>query len=196
MVTSYIEDHAYDLVCDKMVLELGAGSGLPSLAAAVHGAKKVIVTDYPDVDLIENLDYNIGNNGVAFKDDTLLAKGFLWGDEPNGVTACLSEGADGFDLLILADVLFNHSEHGKLVKTISETLARKTRSVALVFFTPYRPKLLDKDLHFFDLAKEHGFEVKKVLEHIMDKAMFANDPGDELLRRTVFGYTVKWPSQP
>ena len=60
------------------MLELGAGAGLPSIVCAIMGAKKVdgvlmelckkwqliisaqiVVTDYPDADLIENLTYNI-----------------------------------------------------------------------------------------------------------------------------------------
>jgi nicotinamide N-methyltransferase len=41
------------------VLELGAGSGLPSLVCAINGAKQVVVTDYPDADLVENLRYNV-----------------------------------------------------------------------------------------------------------------------------------------
>ena len=41
------------------MLELGAGAGLPSLVCAINGAKQVVVTDYPDADLIENLRYNI-----------------------------------------------------------------------------------------------------------------------------------------
>lgn len=52
---------------------------------------------------------------------------------------------------------------------------------ALVFFTPYRPWLLDKDLAFFDLAKRAGFKVDKVLERILDKVMFDKDPGVGLL---------------
>jgi nicotinamide N-methyltransferase len=45
---------------------------------------------------------------------------------------------------------------------------------------------------FFDLVKEAGFAVEKVLEEKMEKVMFEKDPGDEELRRTVFGYVVKW----
>lgn len=41
------------------MLELGAGGGLPSLVCALNGAAQVVVTDYPDADLIENLRYNI-----------------------------------------------------------------------------------------------------------------------------------------
>ena len=41
------------------MLELGAGAGLPSLVCAIRGARKVVATDYPDVELIENLRHNI-----------------------------------------------------------------------------------------------------------------------------------------
>lgn len=59
MVTDYLYDHARDLVHGRAVLELGAGAGLPSIAAAIWGAKQVVVTDYPDEDLVENLQMNI-----------------------------------------------------------------------------------------------------------------------------------------
>lgn len=41
------------------MLELGAGAGLPSIVAAILGARKVVVTDFPDEDLISNLTLNI-----------------------------------------------------------------------------------------------------------------------------------------
>lgn len=41
------------------MLELGAGAGLPSLVCAINGASQVVVTDYPDAELIENLRYNV-----------------------------------------------------------------------------------------------------------------------------------------
>jgi nicotinamide N-methyltransferase len=40
-------------------LELGAGAGLPGIVSAIKGASTVVVTDYPDPDLIENITHNI-----------------------------------------------------------------------------------------------------------------------------------------
>ena len=57
----YVEEHAKQLVQGKSVLELGAGAGLPSLVCSVTGATQVVVTDYPDADLVENLRYNIAH---------------------------------------------------------------------------------------------------------------------------------------
>ena len=111
---------------------------------------------------------------------------------PDFLKAHIQPGGEGFDLLILADILFNHSEHSKLLSTVRECLKRATESVAVVFFTPYRPWLLVKDLHFFELARDSGFIVSKISEQVMDEVMFENDPGDELLRRTVFGYQLRW----
>ena len=100
--------------------------------------------------------------------------------------------SSGFDLLILADLLFNHSEHAKLLSTICLTLKRIPAACALVFFTPYRPWLFDKDMAFFDLARQGGFVVEKVLEKVMENVMFTEDRGDELLRKTVYGFLLRW----
>ncbi len=45
---------------------------------------------------------------------------------------------------------------------------------------------------FFDLCRDKGLVVDKVVEEVMEKVMFEKDRGDELLRRTVFGYEVRW----
>lgn len=106
--------------------------------------------------------------------------------------AHLASHAAGFGTLILADLLFNHSQHAALVSTIRATLTRSPDAKALIFFTPYTPWKFDKDMAFFDLAREGGLQVTQVIERVMDKLMFKDDRGDELLRRTVFGYELKW----
>ena len=192
-VTSrYLEENAESIVKGKYVLELGAGAGLPSIICALRGARKVVVTDYPDPELIENLQFNI-DHCEAIPDRTVIsAEGYLWGNASDKLRNHLEGQSNGFDLLILADILFNHSEHEKLIESLCTTLNKSANARALVFFTPYRPWLLQKDLRFFELAREAGFHVEKLFEETMDKVMFDNDPGDELLRRTVFGYEVRW----
>lgn len=59
----YLEEHP-DLVMGKHVLEVGAGLGLCSIAAHHLGAKSVMATD-GDVDVLENLRYNIDFNSGA-----------------------------------------------------------------------------------------------------------------------------------
>ncbi|MCJ1234998.1 nicotinamide n-methyltransferase [Varicellaria rhodocarpa] len=188
VISEYLQHHADLLVVGKNILELGAGAGLPGIVCASLGAKKVVVTDYPDQDLIDNIQYNIDHYELAHSHGTdISVEGYLWG------APIPSTFPTGFELLILADLLFNHSEHGKLLSTVSLTLRRNTSSRALVFFTPYRPWLLEKDLAFFELARQSSFVVEQVTEKVMDKVMFEKDRGDELLRRTVFGYQLRWP---
>jgi EEF1A N-terminal glycine/lysine methyltransferase len=157
-----------------------------------------VVTDYPDPDLVKNLwanaDEYYGEKGEG-EERKMAAEGYCWGNDAGPLLAHLpssEEKTPGFEVLILADLLFNHSEHGKLVATIEATLQKMEEAKALVFFTPYRPWLYEKDMAFFDLARERGFVVEKVLEEKMEKVMFESDPGDEQLRRTVFGYVVRW----
>lgn len=203
LLATYLEQRPH-LYKTKSVLELGAGAGLPSLICAIGGASKVVVTDYPDPDLVRNLQLNIATCSPLPRSEdgnasTIVAEGYLWGGDTSPllshITQSKLEGAPKFDLLILADLLFNHSEHAKLVRTIELTLTKEPQSVALVFFTPYRPWLLEKDLAFFDLAREAGLTVTKVFEEEVEKVMFETDPGDEKIRRTVFGYEVRWDAR-
>ncbi|KAI4688029.1 uncharacterized protein J4E84_004957 [Alternaria hordeiaustralica] len=190
-ISEYLEENAKELVENRTVLELGAGAGLPSLVCALNGAAQTVVTDYPDAELVENLQYNVDHCELLPKPPKIVAEGYLWGAPTSNLTKYLADGS-GFDVLILADLLFNHSEHAKLIKTVQLTLKKSPNSRAYVFFTPYRPWLYEKDLAFFDVAKEAGFTVAKTFEKVMDKVMFEEDPGDELLRRTVFGYELTW----
>lgn len=161
--------------------------------AAILGARKAVVTDYPDAELIDNIAQNIATCSLLpQRATTVVAEGYLWGSSTKRVLAHLPLPNQGFDILLLADLLFNHSCHNALVSTIVDTLARTPDARALVFFTPYRPWLLEKDVAFFDLCRDKGLEVDKVVEEVMDKVMFEKDRGDELLRRTVFGYEVRW----
>ncbi|EDU43079.1 methyltransferase [Pyrenophora tritici-repentis] len=191
IISAYLEERAGELVKGRTILELGAGAGLPSLVCALNGAAQTVVTDYPDAELVENLRYNIDHCELLSQPPKIVAEGYLWGASIEDLTKHLTDKS-GFDVLILADLLFNHSEHGKLIKTVQLTLKKSPASRAYVFFTPYRPWLYEKDLAFFTLAKESGFTVTKTFEHVMDKVMFEEDPGDELLRRTVFGYELSW----
>ena len=181
-VANYLEANKDEVIKEKTVLELGAGAGLPSLICALNGAKHVVVTDYPDVELIENVDLNIEKCSLLPDPPRIHATGYVWGAETTSLTSHLpeSERYAGFDMLILADLLFNHSEHSKLLLSVQRTLKRNISAQALVFFTPYRPWLLQKDLAFFDVARQGGFVVEKILEKLMDKVMFDEDPGVSL----------------
>ncbi|OJD11851.1 hypothetical protein AJ78_07464 [Emergomyces pasteurianus Ep9510] len=208
----YLESMARKWVEGKDILELGAGAGLPSLICAILGARTVVVTDYPDIDLVENMRINAqacesllssGGADLGQKSSSpLRVEGYKWGADPETVLKHIpkdaSVGADGrhgFDLMILADVIYNHPQHGELIASVRQTLKRTRDAVAFVVFTPYQPWLFEKIAAFFPRVEESGFVVTKLFENLVEKVMFEEDPGDEKLRRTVFGYELRWKEE-
>ncbi|PGH08338.1 hypothetical protein AJ79_06025 [Helicocarpus griseus UAMH5409] len=212
--SDYLESRARDWVQGKDILELGAGAGLPSLVCAILGARTAVVTDYPDFQLVENMRINAeacealiplgtgkGEDGKKGTSSPLRVEGFKWGADPETVLRHVPgdnngvAGLRGFDLLILADVIYNHPQHGDLITSVKQTLKRTRDAVAFVVFTPYQPWLMEKIVAFFPRAEESGFVVTKVFERLTEKVMFEDDPGDEKLRRTVFGYELRWKEE-
>ncbi|KAK0617124.1 hypothetical protein B0T14DRAFT_258636 [Immersiella caudata] len=198
VVASHFESHP-DLVKDRTVLELGAGAGLPSLVAGALGARKVVVTDFPDPDLVENMRRNVRECTLLDeKEERVVADGYVWGTPAEKILAHIQRpghAEEKFDVLVLADLLFRHTEHDHLLDSIEMTMKVAEKSKAFVVFTSYRPWLQHKDLKFFDLARDRGFVVEKVLEKKMDRPLFENDPGDEEVRKTVTGWSVTWPKE-
>ncbi|KAH8432095.1 putative nicotinamide N-methyltransferase Nnt1 [Aspergillus melleus] len=190
---SYIEERAQQLIAGKDVLEIGAAAGVPSIVSAIKGARTTIMTDYPDPDLVENMRFNASSSAPLIPSGSALhVDGYKWGASVEPLQAYLPAGETRFDLLIMADVVYSYREHGNLIKTMQMTLKKSREAVALVIFTPYEPWLLPRTETFFPLAERSGFKVTKIFEKLMDNVLFENDPGDEKLRRTVFGYEIRW----
>ncbi|WVR00067.1 hypothetical protein IAU59_007209 [Kwoniella sp. CBS 9459] len=182
------------LTQSRRILELGAGAGLPSIACTLAGAKQVVITDYPDTNLVENMRFNADINLSGNQRGAVDVVGHTWGHDVKHLMA-RTEG-QGYDLLILSDLVFNHSQHDALIKTVNATLSDSPDACILVFFTHHRPHLADADNAFFPRlaqsnvtpdGKGRGWVYQKVVEEWAG-AMFENDPGDETVRGTVHGW--------
>ncbi|CDK29039.1 unnamed protein product [Kuraishia capsulata CBS 1993] len=189
--TAEFLDKNPDWVSGKTVLEFGSGGALPSIISALNGAKLVVTTDYPDVELINNISYNIKQNNL---EAAAIAKGFIWGDDTTEIREIIqtATGKSTVDLLILSDVIFNHTEHSKLLKTCLELINRDGTGKCLVVFSPHRPHLLDKDLEFFQTAAHSGFKHTFIEEQIWSP-LFASDTDESTaeLRSKVFAHLLE-----
>ncbi|KAH3759171.1 nicotinamide nmethyltransferase [Pelomyxa schiedti] len=176
----------------KSVLELGAGGGLPSIICALEGAKRVVITDYPDEPLLENIRYNVNENIPAtFKAAcSVEVMGHLWGKAPESL---LGPGGEKFDVILLSDLIFNHSCHVSMLETCVACLKPQTGKI-IVTYSHHVPRNADKDLMFFTLAKNPPFNF--MCEHLWDRVMqpmFPEDSGPVEVRSQVHCYLLTLP---
>eukprot|EP00906_Rhabdomonas_costata_P032697 RCo046057 len=138
----------------KRCLELGAGCGLPSLVAACSGAEMVVVTDYPEVELLESLRRTVHRNRTVLPDpNSVIVEGHLWGKATDVLKAKVR--GEAFDLIVCSDLLFNHHCHRELLRSCHECLAPDGK--VLVAFSPHNPGKLPQDRNFFAQAQAEPF---------------------------------------
>lgn len=204
----YIDEHAQELVRGKNVVEFGSASTLPSLLCCIDGARRVIATDYPDQDLLLNMEYNIEH--LDFDEDVknkvLTTEGFIWGNDTQPIRAKLmgpgGNEEDKFaDFVIMSDLVFNHTEHRKLLRSCKELIRplsdkSKPRSggKCLVVWSPHRPRkqMIENDFNFFEIAKtEFNFDVEFVEMVHWSHPMFLEEPKEtEEIRKRVYCYIL------
>lgn len=149
------------------VLELGAGAGLPSICIAkAYGPDvHVVASDYPDPDLTRTLSENISRNEVT---QNCCVVPYAWGSDvsdllrSNDQPLLPDKPAEGFDLVIAADTLWNSDSHRPFLQTLSLTLHRaphaRVQLVAGIHTGRYTLQSL------LDLLPNYGFEIDVVEE--------------------------------
>ncbi|KAG8907124.1 hypothetical protein FRB99_005232 [Tulasnella sp. 403] len=133
----------------RTVLELGAGTALPSLVAAAKGPdgpSLVTITDYPDPLILENLRKNVEGNR-PFLCKTCCVE--CTGGQQSLVRELLPAGnRTGYDVLILSDLLHFRSSHDDLVNSISKLSQRAPSSRIYVAAGKYtHPEVCKNFLH-------------------------------------------------
>lgn len=159
---------------------------------ALNGAALALATDYPDTPLLDAIRLNMKENApLLYEDGILRCAGLKWG---NGIECILEQDPglpiSSFDLIIMADLVFNHYSARSLLKTC-KLLLRPDSGIALVTFSHHVPKLAHKDLEFFTIARaEFGFKIEKLFEETW-LPMFPEDFTEELKpRSTVYFYRL------
>ena len=91
----------------------------------------MVLTDYPDKALLDNLTYNVDQNVLPPRRDAVRVLGYVWGSSVDTLlaatatttttttTATLQQDTEieldtgtrsNFDLILLSDLIFNHSQ--------------------------------------------------------------------------------------
>ena len=69
----------------------------------------------------------------------------------------------GFDVVIMADLLFNRSQHAQLLETCDRCLRRGSdEGTVWVSFSHHDPEKAELDMKFFALAAEKGFVAGRI----------------------------------
>ncbi|KIJ53206.1 hypothetical protein M422DRAFT_25671 [Sphaerobolus stellatus SS14] len=192
---TYLDQNKESLCLGKAVLELGAGGGLPSLAAALCGARRVVLTDYPDRDLVENMEINVENNIPESIRHVTRVDGYIWGRPAADLLRNEDGSEEKFDVILMSDLIFNHSQHEALLITAELCLASSSSDQSsgtpcvLVLYTHHRPHLADRDMEFFSKARERGWTCEEIVTERYGP-MFPEDSGDEAVRAVVHGWRL------
>lgn len=121
----FLADHLYLLHLDRYrhlpkirILELGAGAGLPGiLIAKTRDNVQVVLSDYPDEELIDALNQNVTAN-VPDGSVRVVPHNWTAGD----IAPFRALSPDGFDLIVAADTLWNVDLHGAFLQSLESLL--------------------------------------------------------------------------
>ncbi|KAF9485102.1 hypothetical protein BDN70DRAFT_708304 [Pholiota conissans] len=115
----------------RTVIELGAGSALPSLLLSTrpNPPALVVVTDYPDENILGNLKQNVEKNKEVVTDGcTVKCEGYEWGTDTSkllSIVRSTNPSSSGYEIMILSDLLHFFGSHDVLVSSIEKLLTKR-----------------------------------------------------------------------
>jgi EEF1A N-terminal glycine/lysine methyltransferase len=82
------------------------GRNVYYILGGFSNSPQVVITDYPDPELIENIQYNVANCGIGQDiQDQIRVEGYRWGGDPSPLLSHLVHN-DKFDVIILSDTVY------------------------------------------------------------------------------------------
>ncbi|KAH9300105.1 hypothetical protein KI387_011688, partial [Taxus chinensis] len=132
------------------VLELGAGTGMVGIAAALLGAH-VAITDLPHV--LPNLEFNASANEESLQatkqGGSMSVKALRWGEEEDVVKV-----GHNFDLILASDVVYHENLFDPLLLTLKWLLLGKEEKSGNPILLMAHLRRWKKDARFFKKAKK------------------------------------------
>jgi predicted nicotinamide N-methyase len=157
-------------IMSKRVLELGAGTALPSLLSSLLGASEVQVTDYPAPDIITNLKQVVKTNAVPTHSplgtvSPISVTGHEWGDLSSPFAL---ENREKYDRVFVCDCLWMPWQHENLRQSIAWFLKAGEESRIWVVAGMHTGRA--KMRTFFDEVelRSVGLEVERIWERDCD----------------------------
>lgn len=181
VMIKYLERHAETLVAGKRIVDLGAGTAVTSLAAALLGASTVVCTD-GEAKVVQLARDNIVHaaqhlSGTTSSDDAetvvihgcpVMTQEYWWGSGQ-------VEGGDDCDLVLVSDcVLPKLYPIAPLVEALDQLLVKPNAMAILSYEHRYYPEYDPRD-HFRQLAHAKNLKVETVPESEQDPVYSVED---------------------
>jgi len=142
-----------ELVVGKTVVELGAGVGVPGMAARHLGARSVLLTEQPPLpDLLKS------NSEVNFPapEAVLKVESLDWADES------LEKGRTKFDLILVSDCVYKEL-YGDSWNLLAKVIKKLSHASTITLNSMERRKD-DGIPEFLEFCKEIGIKWRKLYE--------------------------------
>ena len=169
LLSQLIADSGRDLrwsVQGLHVLELGSGTGLVGMICALAGAESTVLTDYPSVEILENIRDNVEVNVLSRQQASPLkqkngvsVEAHKWGDVDEDFAV---SNAHKFTRVVATGCLWLSEQHENIARSMAHFLAESEDAEVWVVsgFFLGREKLAG----FFDIARREGLVVREVFE--------------------------------
>ncbi|KZO90425.1 hypothetical protein CALVIDRAFT_466365, partial [Calocera viscosa TUFC12733] len=183
----------------RCVLELGCGAGLPSLVAASlaeRGPEMVVLTDYPDEALMDALQANVERNKGQMHCPAHV-RAYAWGEDVEELLSLLPPGKQGYDILLLADLVHLTPPIAPLLTSLTALLAHTPTSRAYISVGEYTKQLVadsflsaveDAGLVWEKWVMVEGWEGSEVVG--VGEVRSREDMG--ILKESVRGWIMRW----
>jgi nicotinamide N-methyltransferase len=179
-------------------IEMGAGAGLPSIIAALNGATSICITDYGhngDRGLIQAIDVNIEKLRERDVVPRCVADGkatghpYVWGTAVDRLLA--ANGGQRYDVVIMADCIFNRASHKELVKSMVLLLKDSDDATCYCSFSHHDPQKRELDRVFLTLCVQEGYMCQEIHREQRRSYPFFEEDGMDEDRGWVYVYAIR-----